>query len=411
MTVWDRPFMGVDTASETDAPAPPLNLIEDALRRRGPRLCFVDVLETRYRRDMAPFRARLLRQRSRYFLIVYLAIALIVSLIPGHTRHWGAIGLQAVGMIALTIVAMPYFRAGMVFWKREAAQLAFSLGLAVSVIDLGATAPASHTLAALIFAAVPLHFLLVLLRPGFRAGVTLAVVTIVAFGTALCLQPAFGMAERAVLPAALAVLAIPMLTGHYQREQAARQAYLFALSSRLKIQAAAKAVPPPNDPSLTDPLTGAGNRRLLETTLRRICDREDTCGSLLMIDIDWFKDFNDFFGHTEGDRCLQEMATCLMTTLREGDLLCRIGGEEFALLLPALPMNDAIMVAERLRAVIASYPFMIGTRIALVTISIGVAGIVGFDDPARVLAAAEEALMRAKRAGRNQVGSSATKRM
>lgn len=402
--------MGVDTASETDAPAPPLTLIETALRRTGLGLRFDGALETRFRRDMAPFRARLLRRRSQYFLIGYLAIALIVSLVPSHRPHWGAIALQAVGMIVLTLAAMPYFRAGMIFWKREAAQLAFSLGLTVSVIDLGATAPASHTLAALIFAAVPLHLLLVLLRPGFRAGVTLAVVTVLALGTALFLQPAFGMAERAVLPAALAVLAIPMLTGHYQREQAARQAYLFALASRLKTQAAAAAAAPQSDdPYLTDPLTGVGNRRLLEATLGRICDQEDTCGSLLMIDIDWFKDFNDFFGHTEGDRCLQEMATCLMTTLREGDLLCRIGGEEFALLLPALPMNDAIMVAERLRAVIASYPFMVGTRIAPVTVSIGVAGIIGFDEPARVLASAEDALLRAKRAGRNQVGSPATK--
>lgn len=401
--------MGEDAASEIDAPAPPLALIETALRRTGFALCFDGALETRFRRDMAPFRARLLRRRSRYFLIGYLVIALIVSLVPSHAPHWGAIALEAVGMIVLTLAAMPYFRAGMIFWKREAAQLAFSLGLTVSVIDLGATAPASDTLAALIFAAVPLHLLLVLLRPGFRAGVTLASVTVLAFGTALFVQPAFGMAERALLPAALAVLAIPMLTGHYQREQAARQAYLFALASRLKTQAAAQAAPQSNDPSLTDPLTGVGNRRLLEATLGRICDQEDTCGSLLMIDIDWFKDFNDFFGHTEGDRCLQEMATCLMTTLREGDLLCRIGGEEFALLLPALPMNDAIMVAERLRAVIASYPFMVGTRIAPVTVSIGVAGIIGFDEPARVFAAAEDALMRAKRAGRNQVGSPATK--
>jgi diguanylate cyclase (GGDEF)-like protein len=105
-----------------------------------------------------------------------------------------------------------------------------------------------------------------------------------------------------------------------------------------------------------------------------------------------------------GDRCIQEVATCLAGALREGDLVARFGGEEFGVLLPTMPMQEAILVAERLRAAVAAYPFMVGTRIVRITVSVGLASIVGFDEPARVIDTADKAMYRAKRAGRNRVG-------
>jgi diguanylate cyclase (GGDEF)-like protein len=158
------------------------------------------------------------------------------------------------------------------------------------------------------------------------------------------------------------------------------------------------------DLSYTDPLTGAANRRRMEGELQRLCDKEDTCASFLMVDIDWFKGFNDRYGHPLGDRCLQEVATCLAAALRESDLLARMGGEEFGVLLPAMPMQEAVLVAERLRRAVADFPFMVGARIVRITVSVGVASIVGFDDPARVIDAAEKAMYRAKRSGRNRIG-------
>ena len=210
--------------------------------------------------------------------------------------------------------------------------------------------------------------------------------------------------EIAFRSAFLLALTLPTLLAVHGQERAARRLYLHSLLQRLNYERVVADNAVLTDLSYTDPLTGVANRRRLEGELQRLCDKEDVCASFLMIDIDWFKGFNDRYGHQVGDRCLQEVATCLAAALRDRDLLARLGGEEFGVLLPALPMQEAVLVAERLRSAVAAYPFMVGTRIVRITVSIGVASIVGFDEPARVVEAADKAMYRAKRAGRNRVG-------
>jgi len=128
--------------------------------------------------------------------------------------------------------------------------------------------------------------------------------------------------------------------------------------------------------------------------------------TVLVLDIDFFKAVNDTHGHDAGDDVLREFAVRLKKSIRGIDLACRLGGEEFVVVMPDTDMAVATMVAERLRRRIAADPFPIarGERKVEVTISIGLAALSGADDSAaHVLKRADQALYRAKRDGRNRV--------
>jgi two-component system cell cycle response regulator len=161
--------------------------------------------------------------------------------------------------------------------------------------------------------------------------------------------------------------------------------------------------------AITDALTGLHNRRYMETHLATLVEQAHARGkplTVLVLDIDFFKAVNDTHGHDAGDDVLREFAVRLKKSIRGIDLACRLGGEEFVVVMPDTDMAVATMVAERLRRRIASEPFPIhkGERKVEVTISIGLAAVAGPDDSAaNVLKRADQALYRAKRDGRNRV--------
>jgi diguanylate cyclase (GGDEF)-like protein len=157
-----------------------------------------------------------------------------------------------------------------------------------------------------------------------------------------------------------------------------------------------------------DGLTGLRNRRWLDDAFSRQLARTLRVGtaSLLMIDIDRFKGLNDEFGHLVGDAVLCRVARLLAGGLRPQDLLARFGGEEFAVLLPGTNTDEAVAIAERLRASVQTSvepgePG--GERLPAATISVGVATAHLSDSLPALIAAADAALYRAKEAGRNQV--------
>jgi diguanylate cyclase (GGDEF)-like protein/PAS domain S-box-containing protein len=151
-----------------------------------------------------------------------------------------------------------------------------------------------------------------------------------------------------------------------------------------------------SDAARTDQLTGLANRRVWDESLQRELLRSRRDGqplSLVLIDIDHFKAYNDQHGHPEGDQLLQHAARAWSQQLRTTDLIARVGGEEFAVLLPGCPIDQAPLVAERLRSAMPDAQ----------TCSLGVATWNEVASAAELYATADIALYQAKRDGRNQV--------
>jgi two-component system cell cycle response regulator len=163
--------------------------------------------------------------------------------------------------------------------------------------------------------------------------------------------------------------------------------------------------------AVTDPLTGVYNRHYMEKNMPRLFDRMRTNKhpvSALMIDIDHFKTINDTYGHFVGDQVLQEMARRFNASMRLFDMVVRLGGEEFAIILPETPYENALKVAERLRGAVANEPFTVrgntGNIQLPVTMSLGVATAPqSAETPEAILQQADAALYRAKQTGRNKV--------
>jgi len=159
-----------------------------------------------------------------------------------------------------------------------------------------------------------------------------------------------------------------------------------------------------------DCLTGLFNRRWLDANLGKMASRCQEAGSafsVVAIDIDAFKPYNDTHGHSAGDRVLFTVASNLARSLRPGDLLARHGGDEFIALLPQSDLSLAMQIARRLHAAASGKPVETseGGSLPSVTISLGVAQFGPGDSPETVLDAADRALYLAKGAGRNCVAS------
>ena len=164
---------------------------------------------------------------------------------------------------------------------------------------------------------------------------------------------------------------------------------------------------------LTDPLTGINNRRyfdqrMLEEVAR--AQRAQTPLACMFLDLDHFKQINDRHGHQTGDRVLQELALLFSTELRQSDILCRYGGEEFVVLLPGTTLKECQEIAERLRQGVERHHFRRQTTPALrLSVSIGIAALQAVHGESHetqadaLLASADKAVYEAKSAGRNRV--------
>lgn len=186
----------------------------------------------------------------------------------------------------------------------------------------------------------------------------------------------------------------------------AREQELLELTMELE-----KAIQKLNQLSSMDGLTGVANRRRFEEYMGSEWARGIRNGkplSIILMDIDFFKAYNDTYGHLAGDECLKTVAMAIKETLkRPGDLICRYGGEEFAVILPETPKNGAVFLAEAMCAQIEGMriPHQKSPISRFVTISLGVASALPNHNssPKELIAAADSALYAAKSEGRNRV--------
>ncbi len=201
------------------------------------------------------------------------------------------------------------------------------------------------------------------------------------------------------------------LLANWRMERQHRRNYLVSLRERLEKHDMTLRNKELDELSRRDPLTGLANRRAYDLWLARAWQQTVETGAelgLIVIDIDHFKLYNDFYGHAAGDTCLQVIARSLGEQLRgTSDLVVRMGGEEFAVLLPRLQEHVCADVAERLRVAVEALelPHMGLGQSGLVSVSAGVASRLagGADTPDKLFAAADAALYCAKQAGRNRV--------
>lgn len=159
--------------------------------------------------------------------------------------------------------------------------------------------------------------------------------------------------------------------------------------------------------ALTDALTGLGNRATFDLSLKQATARSKRSGaelSLLMIDLDHFKQFNDNYGHQVGDEVLREVAKALDHSSRDTDICCRYGGEEFAIILPDASIDQAQIVANRIHKQVGRASAKLAPNRQPITVSIGISSLnlQGAHRPADLIEEADRALYQAKKNGRNR---------
>jgi len=186
----------------------------------------------------------------------------------------------------------------------------------------------------------------------------------------------------------------------------------FALAERIRVLRVQKEELERNEGrlkelTLRDHLTDLYNRRYMMAQLAgeiETAHRLDSPLAILMIDVVHFKNFNDTYGHVEGDKVLIRMGRVLLQCARQSDTACRYGGEEFTVILRGADIEDGLQVAERIRQTMVRDPFSPRpTKAVFVSVSIGVTSLKADDTEEALIRRADEALYRAKAAGRNRV--------
>jgi diguanylate cyclase (GGDEF)-like protein/hemerythrin-like metal-binding protein len=243
-------------------------------------------------------------------------------------------------------------------------------------------------------------------RFSLRGGLIVLIVVVIAFGLfmSMLLSP-LGAASRAISDMACGrcELATVPVRGRDEVSELLRGFNHLVERLREKEQALNLTLTSLDQQASTDALTGAWNRRQFDELSTGELARAQRYGqplSILLLDLDLFKKINDEYGHGEGDRVLQQVADCIRWTLRKSDSLTRWGGEEFIVLMPQTSLSQAVVLAERVRASIASHRIM---EQDTVTASIGVAEFMAPETREQWVARADAAMYRAKRAGRNRI--------
>ncbi len=199
-----------------------------------------------------------------------------------------------------------------------------------------------------------------------------------------------------------------LLIASYLLERSDRNVYLLNLRADLINQKLERA-------AMLDPLTSLGNRRQFEETTHNFWKQQSqspATGSLILLDVDRFKLFNDRYGHLAGDQCLSKIADCIATNIRDQDLAVRFGGEEMIVFLPETDFSTAREIAEKLRGAVRRIAIPHGAlgSDAVVTASFGVSsGLTSEVTPIDLISSADSALYAAKRSGRDQVWPPAIK--
>jgi len=408
--------MGFDLTSPTaldDAPvqAEESRQIDQMLARGASLLKFPELLETRFQQDCAEHRLRSILQNGVLVAVVFNWLLLSDWYMVPDVFDLGLklrllvfTPLTIAGIVMVTWLPSPLLREWMTFvW-----------GLTASFINIYVCITSHDQMAGpYLTSLVPIiMFANSVARMRVVQSLSMDGIVVVAYFWAWYMIPDAPFVI--MVPATLTLLSAATFTlyGCYVQERDERQNWLLHLRESLLLEDLERANAHLDAVSKSDMLTEVANRRHFDEFLQQVWDRAKVDGSeisLMMIDLDHFKAYNDRYGHPEGDACLREVAFTLKRRLRRpGDLIARFGGEEFIAILAGTPLATAASAAERVRKGVESMNRLHATSSthAVVTVSIGVACLrpnTPHATPAQLIAAADEALYQAKSRGRNRV--------
>tara|TARA_R110001599_G_scaffold7954_3_gene38275 strand:+ start:974 stop:2218 length:1245 start_codon:yes stop_codon:yes gene_type:complete len=386
-----------------------LTAVEDELRRGPWRLRFADEVEARFEEDTQ-------RQRGRSMVMAGLISAIIycLFLINDHSFRPDTFATA----LALRVGVMLPFGMPILWWVYRGVSPAQRETLMASTVIVATVI----SCLILVESTVPYSYLDV-----FSFGLILLVGNIVyslrfnyaCVSSAICIfiillfvlsyDPMPPEAKRLAIFTIIAQTLFT-LVANYRFEQSERTSYLHVLKEKLRAGYYLKDNQELSRMSVTDPLTNLANRRQFDTVFpvrwQEATDK-GLCLGLMVIDIDHFKAYNDYYGHPQGDECLRQVATAMQANSRDADLVVRFGGEEFVVLIANASPEAAKPAAERIRCNVEALeiPNHGVSAQSVVTVSVGVAVLYPKVSlaPAELLSQADEALYEAKRQGRNRV--------
>ncbi len=377
-------------------------------------LRFPDRLEARFEADTGAERCRTLMVFGAFgFLFGTLLFPVLQSMLPDVQPLTRTLYLETSMPFGFAVAGAMWFRPPP-FW-REGLTLAANLVCICVTMYLVSISRGTF----LPFAAAGVVVLMVYSAIGvqlrFYHALVALIVIVVTYGMALDARDDITRVNKLDLVVIAAVTASYLMLANWRMEREIRRSYLLVLRERLQRQDLSLRNLELDELARRDPLTGLANRRAYDAWLSAAWTQEGETErggrgrlGLIVIDVDRFKAFNDFYGHAAGDSCLKKIAVCLREQLRgTTDLVARLGGEEFAVLLPGLPESVCADVAERMRMAVQRLELPhsgIGPH-GLVSVSAGVASypIVPATSPSALFEAADSALYEAKVSGRNRV--------
>ncbi|AZO63153.1 diguanylate cyclase [Mesorhizobium sp. M1A.F.Ca.IN.022.06.1.1] len=383
--------------------------VDRLLARRTRDIRLKGEIKNRFRARVWPQTAKIIRSWMTWVaLLDVLTLALNMLMLPRSVAHSMLLPGAIIPPVAVAVVFA--WRKPQAAWLQGTSLIAGMFLILLSVALVGVSAGGEfyeRQLNVMLFVAITAIIIF-----GIPLAWTVAIAGL-ALGLYLVFQlqnPAIGLGSAVAATLFFASGIFATVAARRIMTILAQKTFLFELRDRRRVAELAKANQRLETLARTDPLTGIANRRWMTETLGRIWGSDKRCldgAAMLMCDIDHFKKLNDHLGHSEGDRCLVEVARIIQENVRrDHDLLARYGGEEFLVLLPGVTEEEATSVAERIRKSIeaAAIPNP-GSRVRRVTLSIGVA-VQSADQaisPEQLQRHADAALYLAKQAGRNQV--------
>jgi diguanylate cyclase (GGDEF)-like protein len=374
--------------------------VANALDRGFPWMYFPARLEQLFERETERARTRHLVGIGMLWILLGLVYAVTTRVGPVSTQAL-SVNTVRIGVVSSILIAVTFT----IWWgvrpfTRELLMMLANIVAPASMILVITFAQGSDVGVNRGALTVVLLFITVVVRLRFWFAVT-ACVAIVA--VQIGVPSLVGLPVPGNVPLVLITI-VATLIANYQLERESRTNYLQRLLTRIQGAQLAATVVQLQDLAQRDPLTGLANRRALDSQLEALCEKGERF-AVIMVDVDLFKPFNDCYGHVIGDDCLRRVGAILRASLRNtSDQIARIGGEEFVVLLPQTSVENARIMAERLRT--AVYGLRIphaGSPEHVVTVSAGVSGSSVPASAAEMLSAADKALYRAKSRGRNRV--------